>query len=128
MTVKQPLYYPQYKMYFTIDEQEPSSATQDARRSFNTLRSQAQTLAGLSASFQEQASEVTSAYRRALSEGTEDAWARFVYAALDIAKHGRSVEHLLGLREPERSAWRVFQQIADENADLLNAQPALAIA
>jgi hypothetical protein len=128
LTVKQPLYYCQYKMYFTIDEREPSSATQDARRSFNTLRSQAQTLAVLSASFQEQASKVTSAYRRALSEGTEDSWTSFVFAASDLAGHGRTVEELLGLGEPERRAWRTFQQIADENADLLAAQPSLAIA
>jgi hypothetical protein len=115
-------------MYFTIDEQEPSSATQDARRSFNTLRGQAQTLAGLSASFQEQASRVTSAYRRALSEGTDDSWASFVFAAADIAKHGSSIEQLLGLREPERAAWRSFQQIADENADLMSTSQTLAIA
>ena len=115
-------------MYFTIDEREPSSATQDARRSFNTIRTHAAALAALSASFQEQASEVTSSYRRALAEGTESAWARFIYAASDIACHGQAVEGLLGLRAPERTAWRVFRQIADENADLLLLQPAAATA
>jgi hypothetical protein len=115
-------------MYFTIDEQEPSSAIQDARRSFNTIRSHAAALADLSASFQEQASEVTSSYRRALAEGTESSWARFIYAASDIAYHGQMVEELLGLREAERAAWRVFRKIADENADLLLLAPALATA
>ncbi|MGA7746591.1 MAG: hypothetical protein WBA06_08865 [Candidatus Aquilonibacter sp.] len=115
-------------MYFTIDEREPSSAIQDARRSFNTIRSQAAALAGLSASFQEQASEVTSSYRRALADGTESSWARFIYAASDIAQHGQAVEELLGLRAPERAAWRAFRQIADENADLLLRQPAMATA
>lgn len=115
-------------MYFTIDEREPSSATQDARRSFNILRSHAMALAGLSASFAEQASEVTSAYRQALSAGTQMAWARFAYAASNIAHHGETVEDLLGLRDPERAAWRFFQQIADENADLLLLEPALVSA
>ena len=115
-------------MYFTIDEREPSSATQDARRSFNNLRSHAMALATLSASFAEQASEVTAAYRQALSAGTQAAWARFVYAASDIAHHGQTVEDILGLREQERAAWRVFQQIASENADLLMLEPALASA
>ena len=87
-------------MYFTIDEREPSSAIQDARRSFNTIRSQAAALAGLSASFQEQASEVTSSYRRALADGTESSWARFIYAASDIAQHGQAVEELLGCARP----------------------------
>jgi hypothetical protein len=115
-------------MYFTIDEREPSSAIQEARRSFNTLRSHAMALAGLSASFAEQANEVTAAYRQALSSGTQASWARFVYAASDIAHHGETVEEILGLREPERAAWRVFQTIADENADLLLLEPALASA
>ena len=115
-------------MYFTIDEREPSSATQDARRSFNTIRSHAAALSGLSASFQEQASEVTASYRRALSEGTDSSWARFIYAASDIAQHGQAVEELLGLPASERAAWRVFRQIADENADLLLRQPAMATA
>jgi hypothetical protein len=115
-------------MYFTIDEREPSSAIQDARRSFNSLRSHAMALAGLSASFAEQANEVTTAYRQALSTGTQAAWARFVYAASNIAYHGQTVEEILGLRERERAAWRVFQQIADENADLLAVEPALVSA
>jgi len=115
-------------MYFTIDEREPSSATQDARRSFNTIRTHAAVLADLSASFREQATEVTSAYRQALSVGSQAAWARFIYAASDIATHGQTVEELLGLRERERAAWRMFRQIADENADLLLLQPALATA
>ncbi len=85
-------------------------------------------LAGLSTSFAEEASEVTSAYRQALAAGTQDAWARFAYAASKIAHHGQTVEHILGLREPERAAWRVFQQIADENADLLALEPALVSA
>ncbi|HUA08325.1 MAG TPA: hypothetical protein VMA98_03560 [Candidatus Acidoferrales bacterium] len=68
------------------------------------------------------------AYRQALAAGNEASWARFVYAASDIAHHGASVEEILGLRERERAAWRVFQQIADENADLLLLQPALATA
>jgi hypothetical protein len=115
-------------MYFTIDEREPSSATQEARRSFNALRSHAMALAGLSASFAEQASEVTTAYRQALASGTDASWARFVYAASNIAHHGATVEDILGLREAERAAWRVFQQIAEENADLLILEPALVSA
>ncbi|HEX8806741.1 MAG TPA: hypothetical protein VF741_07315 [Candidatus Aquilonibacter sp.] len=85
-------------------------------------------LANLSASFAEQASEVTTAYHQALATGTQAAWARFVYAASDIAHHGQTVEEILGLRERERAAWRVFQQIADENADLLLLEPALVSA
>ncbi len=85
-------------------------------------------LAGLSTSFAEEASEVTSAYRQALAGGTQDTWARFCYAASKIAHHGQTVEDILGLREPERAAWRVFQQIADENADLLALEPALVSA
>jgi hypothetical protein len=86
------------------------------------------TLAGLSASFAEQASEVVTAYRQALSTGTQASWARFAYAASNLAQHGQTVEQILGLREPERTAWRVFQQIADENADLLALEPALVSA
>jgi hypothetical protein len=108
-------------MYFTIDEREPSSATQDTRRSFNTIRTHAAVLADLSASFREQATEVTAAYRQA-------AWARFIYASSDIAAHGQTVEELLGLQERERAAWRLFRQIAEENADLLILQPVLATA
>jgi hypothetical protein len=85
-------------------------------------------LAGLSASFAEQASEVTSAYRQALATGTQDSWAHFIYAASNIAQHGQTVEDILGLREPERAAWRVFQKIADENADLLALESALVSA
>lgn len=115
-------------MYFTIDEREPSSATQDTRRSFNTIRTHAAVLADLSASFREQATEVAAAYRQALSLGDQAAWARFIYAASDIATHGQTVEELLGLGDRERAAWRIFRQIADENADLLLMQPALATA
>jgi hypothetical protein len=115
-------------MYFTIDEREPSSATQDTRRSFNTIRTHAAVLADLSASFREQATEVTAAYRQALSAGGEAAWARFIYASSDIAAHGETVEELLGLQERERAAWRLFRQIAEENADLLILQPVLATA
>jgi hypothetical protein len=101
---------------------------QEARRSFNALRSHAMTLAGLSASFAEQASRVTTAYHQALASGTQASWARFVFAASDIAHHGQAVEKILGLREGERAAWRFFQQIADENADLLLLEPALVSA
>ena len=85
-------------------------------------------LAGLSASFAEEASEVTTAYRQALAAGTQASWARFAYAASKIANHGQTVENILGLRERERAAWRVFQQIADENADLLLLEAALVSA
>jgi hypothetical protein len=115
-------------MYFTIDEREPSSAIQDARRSFASLRREAQLLAGLSASFSEEAQAVTAAYRTALNGGDESTWARFVGAAFQIARHGHNVEDVLGLRAPERAAWRFFQQIADENADLLLQSPLLATA
>jgi hypothetical protein len=115
-------------MYFTIDEREPSSAIQDARRSFNTLRGHAHILADLSASFNEQAREATAAYRVALNGGDEHAWARLVRAASTLSKHGENIEHLLGLGEAERSAWRFFRQIAAENADLLEGEPALAVA
>ncbi len=116
-------------MYFTIDEWEPSSAAQEARRSFNTLRGHAHTLAGVSASFTEEAKEATSAYRAALSEGTPASWSRFVTAAAAIARHGEAIEALLHLGEADRYAWRFFKQIADENADLLSsATRELAIA
>ncbi len=115
-------------MYFTIDEWEPSSAIQDARRSFNTLRGHAHILADLSASFREQAREATAAYRTALEGGGEQAWARLTRVAATLAEHGESTERLLGLGETERSAWRFFRQIADENADLLESEPLRAIA
>ena len=102
-----------------MNEREPSSGSIDARRSFTHLRRHALVLAELSASFAEEASAVTAAYRQALDTSTGDAWARFVGAAFTIARHGADVEELLGLREPECAAWRFFQQIADENADLL---------
>jgi len=85
-------------------------------------------LAGLSASFSDQAGEAMAAYHQALCEGTQVAWARFIYAASDIAHHGEQIEALLGLQDRERAAWRIFRQIADENADLLDLQPALASA
>jgi len=115
-------------MYFTIDEREPSSATQDARRSFNTLRQHAQQLADLSASFKEEAAEVTAAYRQALERGDSPSWSRLAGASFRLACHGQSVEEILGLRGPERAAWRFFRQIADENADLLILEPLLATA
>jgi hypothetical protein len=115
-------------MYFTIDEREPSSAIQDARRSFNTLRGHAHILADLSASFSEQAREATAAYRVALDGGDERAWVRLVRAAAELSRHGESIERLLGLGEAERLAWRFFRQIADENADLLESELVLAVA
>jgi len=115
-------------MYFTIDEWEPSSSDQEARRSFNTLRGHAHTLAGVSASFTEEAKEATSAYRAALSDGTAESWARFVTACATIARHGEAIEALLHLGEADRYAWRFFKQIAEENADLLPASRELAIA
>lgn len=115
-------------MYFTIDDWEPSSATQDARRSFSTLRGHAQTLADLSTSFKQEAQEATSAYRAALSEGAPESWSRFVAACAALARHGQAVERLLGLGESDRRAYRFFEQIADENADLLESQRSLAIA
>jgi hypothetical protein len=111
-----------------MDEREPSSASIDARRSFTALRRHALVLAELSASFAQEASEVTAAYRQALDAATGDAWSRLVVAAFRIARHGADVEELLGLREPERGAWRFFQQIADENADLLITGQFLATA
>ena len=97
---------------------------QEARRSFNTTP---QPRRWRSPAFrprlQEQASR---GYRpptvRHSPRERQASWARFVYAASDIAHHGQAVEDILGLREPERAAWRFFQQIADENADLLCAR------
>jgi hypothetical protein len=114
-------------MYFTIDEWEPSSASREARRSFNTLRGHAHTLAGLSASFTEEAKEATSAYRAALTDGGPQTWVRFATACAAIARHGEATETLLHLGQAERYAWRFFKQIAEENADLLTER-ALAIA
>lgn len=115
-------------MYFTIDEHETSTGGKDALRAFGTLRRHAQALADLSASFNEEAQAVTAAYRAALEGGDPTQWARLVNCAFRIARHGEAVDDVLGLREPERAAWRFFQQIADENADLLVASELLAIA
>ena len=114
-------------MYFTIDEWETSSASRDARRSFNMLRAHAHTLASLSASFTQEAKEVTSAYRSALCDGAPETWRRFVAASAALAHHGQALEALLPLDESDRMAWRFFKQIAQENADLIDAR-ALAIA
>jgi hypothetical protein len=115
-------------MYFTINEPDASTGEQDALRAFGALRRHAQVLAELSASFKEEAQAVTAAYRAALEAGDPTQWARLVNCAFRLARHGESVESILGLRDPERNAWRFFQQIADENADLLVASELLAIA
>jgi prophage DNA circulation protein len=109
-------------MYFTIDEWETSSAPADARRSFNTLRAHAQTLATLSSSFSGEAREVTAAYRSALNDGTAQAWRRFVTASAALAEHGEAVDALLALDDSDRTAWHFFQQIARENADLIDSR------
>ena len=114
-------------MYCTIDDWETSSAATDARRSFSTLRAYAHTLASLSASFSDEAKEATSAYRSALTEGTPESWRRFVTASDALARHGQAVETLLHLADADRMAWRFFKQIAEENADLIDAR-ALAVA
>jgi hypothetical protein len=98
-----------------------SSGLADARRSFNALRARAHALASLSASFTEEAREATAAYRDALANPSTASWARFVAACATLAKHGAAVESLLDLNDDDRASWRFFQQIADENADLLGA-------
>jgi hypothetical protein len=109
-------------MYFTIDDWETSSAPVDARRSFNTLRAHALTLASFSASFTHEAQEVTTAYRAALCDGTQDAWRRFVTASAALARRGEDLEALLPLGETDHAAWYFFRQIADENADLIDSR------
>lgn len=106
-------------MYFTIDDRAVSSASADARRSFNTLRAHAHALASLSASFTDEAREATAAYRTALAEGSTAAWQRFVTASARLARHGEAIDALLHLAESDRAAYRFFKQIAEENADLV---------
>ncbi len=115
-------------MYFTIADGHSSSAAEDARRSFATLRRHAHTLAGLSASFSEEAKEATAAYRTALAAGSTEHWGRFVRACAALARHGEAIDTLLHLGETDRLAWSFFKQIADENADLLADASLLAIA
>ena len=101
-----------------MDATAASSAIADTRRSFNTLRAHAHVLASLSASFTSEAKEATAAYRAALDGGSTADWARFVKACAALAGHGEAIETLLPLSDGERSAWKYFRQIADENADL----------
>jgi hypothetical protein len=114
-------------MYFTIDDWDTSSAPADARRSFNTLRAHAHTLASLSSSFSNEAREVTAAYRSALCDGSTEAWRRFVTASATLAEHGEAIEALLSLEASDREAWHFFRQIARENADLIDSR-SLAVA
>lgn len=108
-------------MYCTISSLDPSRGelSADARRSLVELRAKARTLGTLAASLSRQADEVTRAYERALTEGSEAAWAAFVRSADGFATHGTSAVGLLHLGERERAAARFFANIVRENADLL---------
>ena len=114
-------------MYCTISSLGSSRGelSSEARRSYVELRAQARTLGALAASFTREAADVAEAYRRALTDGSEEAWAAFVRAADGLASHGESAVALLHLGERERAAARYFARIVCENADLL-PEPAFA--
>jgi hypothetical protein len=116
-------------MYCTIPEPESSTGNLsfDARLSYETLGRNAELLGTLSASFSREARDASEAYRRALSASSPDAWARFVEAADALARHTASVDTIVELDSHERKARAFFEQIVDENADLLATRaPALA--
>jgi S-methylmethionine-dependent homocysteine/selenocysteine methylase len=110
-------------MYFTIPTASPSTPTlsPEAHDSYQRLRSQASALAGISASFTNEALAVTEAYVRALQSGSLESWASFTAAADSIVRHSESVDPILHLDERRRAASDFFAQIARENGDLLAA-------
>jgi len=112
-----------------MDDRETSSRglTPDARAAYAALARQAQALGRISASLQQEARTVSRAYEAALLEGDHSAWSDFVRACAQLAAHGSSIASVMEYSAPEREAQAFFEQIALENADLLD-QPVFALA
>jgi len=108
-------------MYCTIAPGEASSPglSPDAWRSYATLRTQARSLAGFSASFAREAHHISQAYEAALVIGSEPAWRTFVETCNALVDHCNSIAPTVGFTSQERDAWDFFAQIVDENRDLL---------
>ena len=109
-------------MYCTIAPREASSPglSPDARRSYATLRTQARSLAGFSASFAREAHDISQAYESALTVASEPAWRTFVESCNALVDHCNAIANTVGFTAQERDAWTYFSQIVDENRDLLS--------
>jgi hypothetical protein len=108
-------------MYCTIAPRETSSPglSSDAWRSYTTLRTHARSLAGFSASFAREATDLSRTYEDALQLQTDSHWRTFVECCNSLVDHCNSVSDAVGFTTQERDAWHFFAQIVDENRDLL---------